>query len=99
MIQEVAQLDIESGREAAFEAAVAEALPLFERAKGYRGFELQRSIEHPTRYWIIIKWDRLENHTADFRGSPGFQEWRRLAKPCYANEPVIEHTQTLLTGR
>jgi quinol monooxygenase YgiN len=98
MILEVAQLDIAAGRENTFEHAVAEAVPLFRQARGCLGFELQRSITHPSRYWIIVKWDTVENHTVDFRASPQFAEWRRLAKPCYANEPMIEHTRVLLKG-
>src|SRR5262249_52679303 len=98
MVLEVAQLDIASGREAAFEEAVSQAVPLFRQAKGCRGFELQRSITHSSRYWIIVKWDTVEDHTVSFRSSPQFQEWRRLAKPCYASEPQIEHTRVLLKG-
>ena len=40
--------------------------------------ELQRSIELPHRYRLFVKWDSVENHTDDFRGSTDFAEWRKL---------------------
>ena len=40
--------------------------------------ELQRSIEKPSRYRLFVKWETVENHTVDFRGSPDFQEWRKF---------------------
>ena len=53
---------------------MAKAAPLFQRAKGCRGMELQRSVERPNRYRLFVQWETLENHTVDFRGSADFQE-------------------------
>src|SRR5438132_1174659 len=69
MITEIAQIDVKPGSEKDFEAAVAKARPLFLRAKGGKGFELHKSIEKPSRYRLLAKWETLENHTVDFRGS------------------------------
>ena len=76
MITEIAQIDVKPGTEKEFEAAVAKARPLFLRAKGGKGFELHRSIEKPSRYRLMAKWETLENHTVDFRGSVDFTAWR-----------------------
>src|SRR6202022_4795374 len=65
MITEIAQIDVKPGTEKDFEAAVAKARPLFLRAKGSKGFELHRSIEKPSRYRLLAKWDTLEKHTVD----------------------------------
>ena len=92
MILEIAQIDVKPGMEAAFEAGVAEAAPLFRRAAGCLGMELQRSIERPNRYRLFVRWETLENHTVDFRGSPDFQEWRRLVGSTFAGPPTVEHT-------
>ena len=78
MITEIAQIDVKPGMEAEFEAGVKNAAPLFKRAKGCKGMELQRSHEKPQRYRLFVKWDTVENHTVDFRGSADFQEWRKL---------------------
>jgi heme-degrading monooxygenase HmoA len=92
MILEIAQIDVKPGMEAAFEAGVAQAAPIFARAKGCKGMELQRSIEMPSRYRLFVRWETVENHTVDFRGSPDFQEWRKLVGHCFAAPPVVEHT-------
>ena len=85
MITEIAQIDVKPGSEKDFEAAVAKARPLFLRAKGGNGFELHRSIEKPSRYRLVAKWQTLENHTVDFRGSrisrPGAPWSGRISPP------------------
>ncbi len=72
MITEIAQVEIKPGSEADFEAAVGKARAAFKSANGFHGFELHRSIEKPQRYRLMVKWETLENHTVDFRGSANF---------------------------
>ena len=98
MITEIAQIDIKPGMEAEFEAAAAKARPLFARAKGSIGIELHKSIEKPQRYRLMVKWETLENHTVDFRGSENFAEWRGLVGQYFAASPEVEHTETVLTS-
>ncbi|KAB2883753.1 MAG: antibiotic biosynthesis monooxygenase [Pseudorhodoplanes sp.] len=98
MILEIAQIEVKPGMERDFEAGVAAAAPLFRRAKGCRGMELQRSIEKPQRYRLFVRWDTLENHTVDFRGSADFAEWRKLVGHCFAAPPEVEHTATAVHG-
>ena len=97
MITEIAQIEVKPGTEKEFEAAVAKAKPLFLRAKGGKGIELHKSIEKPTRYRLVAKWDTLENHTVDFRGSEDYQAWRALVSPCFASPPEVEHTETVVS--
>lgn len=97
MITEIALIEIKPGSEKDFELAVAKARPLFLRAKGGKGFELHKSIDKPSRYRLMAKWETLENHTVDFRGSPDFAEWRALVGPYFAAAPDVEHTETVLT--
>ena len=96
MITEIAQIDVRPGMEAEFETGVAKAAPIFKRAKGCRGFEVQRSIEKPGRYRLFIQWDTVENHTVDFRGSADYQEWRKLVGHCFATPPEVEHVRQAL---
>lgn len=98
MILEIAQIDIKPGSEAAFEAAVKKAVPLFKRAKGCRAMTLARSEEKPSRYRLFVQWETLENHTVDFRGSADFQEWRRLVGDYFAAPPEVEHVHETLRG-
>jgi quinol monooxygenase YgiN len=96
MILEIAQIDIKPGMESEFEAGVKAAAPIFKRAKGCHGLELQRSIEKPARYRLFVEWETVENHTIDFRGSPDFQEWRKLVGHCFAAPPEVEHTTLVM---
>jgi quinol monooxygenase YgiN len=93
MVTEIAQIDVKPGAEQEFEAGVAKAAPLFRRAKGCHGLSLQRGVEKPSRYRLMVQWDTVENHTVDFRGSADFQEWRKLVGHCFASAPEVEHVQ------
>ncbi len=96
MILEIAQIEVKPGEEAAFEARVGEAVAIFRRAEGCLGHDLQRSIEKPGRYRVMIRWRTLENHTVEFRGSPRFPEWRALVGPHFSSPPEVEHCETAL---
>jgi heme-degrading monooxygenase HmoA len=98
MILEIAQIDVKAGMEEEFEAGVAKAAPVFKRAKGCSGMALQRSVERPLRYRLFVKWETVENHTVDFRGSPDFAEWRKLVGHCFAAVPEVEHVREVVKG-
>ena len=98
MIFELAQIEVTSGKEAAFEAAVTQALPLFHRARGCSGVQLQRTLEHPSRYVLQVQWATLEDHTVHFRQSEDFGAWRALVGPFFAEgtSPVVVHTAVVV---
>ena len=98
MITEIAQIDVTPGMEAEFEAGVKNAAPIFKRAKGCHGMELRRSIEKPSRYRLFIEWETVDDHNVGFRGSPDFQEWRKLVSHCFAAPPDVEHVQQVVRG-
>ncbi len=91
MILEVATLDVRPGQEAAFEAAFQRAQAIIAGMKGYISHELQRCIENPSRYLLLVKWKTLEDHTVGFRGSPEYQQWRALLHHFYDPFPTVEH--------
>ena len=96
MIQELATITIDPARAADFEAAVAAARPHFEAARGYVSFALERSIESPERYRLVVGWDSVEAHMVDFRESEGFQHWRALASPFFVAPPSVEHVARVI---
>jgi heme-degrading monooxygenase HmoA len=98
MILEIAQIVVRTGMEAEFEAGVATAVPLFQRAKGCISMELVRSVEFPSRYRLLVRWETLENHTVDFRNSDDFQAWRRLVSHCFDGAPEVEHAAQAVNG-
>lgn len=98
MIFEIAELHVKAGQEKDFEAAVQSAMPLFRRAAGCRGMELQRVVEVRGKYRLVVQWETVEHHTVQFRGSPDFQEWRRLVGGHFAAPPAVEHAEVVVRG-
>ncbi|MEY8876019.1 MAG: antibiotic biosynthesis monooxygenase [Leptothrix sp. (in: b-proteobacteria)] len=92
MILEVADIRIQHGRQAEFDAAIQHGVEtVIAKSKGFCGYKVNRSIETPERYLLQIFWATLENHTDDFRGSPAFAEWRAIVGPFFAQPPMVEH--------
>lgn len=96
MIHEIAVLVIDPSRSAEFEAAVAAARPHFVAAPGCTSFGLQRVIEEPGTYRLVVGWDSVDAHMVDFRGSDGFQQWRALAAPFFVAPPSVVHVETII---
>ena len=74
-----------------FESAFVEASAIIAAARGYVSHELQRCIETPNRYVLLVRWHTLEDHTQGFRGSEAYQEWRRLLHRFYDPFPTVDH--------
>ena len=96
MILELVDIRIQPGQQADFDAAVQRGLAdVIGKAKGNKGYVVNKCVETPERYVIQIYWETLENHTVDFRESPAFQEWRAIVGPFFAVPPVVEHFNQL----
>lgn len=98
MILEHAVLDVIPGREDAFEEAFATARSIIAAARGFRSLRLERCVEHPSRYLLLVGWETLEDHTDGFRGSDAYQEWRRLLHHFYDPFPTVEHYRTVASA-
>lgn len=92
MILEIADIRISPGNQAAFETAIKKGIDtVIANARGFRGYKLNKGVESPQRYVLMIFWETLENHTVDFRQSAAFGEWRALVGPYFAAPPAVEH--------
>jgi heme-degrading monooxygenase HmoA len=91
VILEHALLPVKPGEEVGFESAFAEAKAVIATMPGFLRLTLSRCRERPSSYLLLVEWDRLEDHTEGFRGSPQYQEWRRLLHRFYEPFPVVEH--------
>ena len=92
MILEIADIRIQPGQQAAFEEAIARGLAtVASRAKGMQGYKVNKCIESPERYVLMIFWDALEDHTVGFRQGPLFAQWRAIVGPFFAQPPQVEH--------
>jgi heme-degrading monooxygenase HmoA len=92
MILEIADIRITPGKQAEFEAAIQKGVAtVVSQAKGFSGYKVNRSIESPERFVLMIYWATLENHTVDFRQGPAFAQWRAIVGPFFASPPSVEH--------
>jgi heme-degrading monooxygenase HmoA len=96
MILELALLDVRPGETAPFEEAFAEAKGIISAMPGFDHLELQRCVEDPNRYVLLVGWDRLEDHTEGFRNSPDYQRWRALLHHFYDPHPPVEHYEAVV---
>lgn len=97
-VLEAAYLQVRAGQERAFEQAFKQASPLIAATAGYAGHTLQRCLEVPGRYLLLVQWQTLEAHTVGFRQSPQYQQWRALLHHFYDPFPVVEHFETVLNS-
>jgi heme-degrading monooxygenase HmoA len=97
MILEVAVLNVKKDQTAAFEAAFKQASPIIASMPGYSSHELQRCLEVPNRYILLVRWETLEDHTIGFRQSAEYQEWKRLLHHFYDPFPTVEHYEMVLS--
>ena len=94
-ILEVAILDVKPGQSSAFKSAFVQAEAIIASARGHISHELRRCLETPDRYILLVRWENLEDHTEGFRGSPRYQEWKRMLHHYYDPFPRVEHYASL----
>ena len=95
MILEVAILDVNPSCASQFESAFQAASSIIARMRGYCGHELHRCLETPNRYVLLVRWEKLEDHTIGFRESPEYQEWKALLHHFYNPFPTVEHYEAV----
>ena len=95
MILEVAILDVKPGQTVQFESAFGEAQRILCSMPGYLSHELLHCLESESRYLLLVRWRRLEDHTEGFRGSPAYPRWRALLHHFYDPFPEVEHYAAL----
>jgi len=95
VILEAAILSVRPGQAAAFEAAFRQASPLIASIPGYIAHELQKCVESPDRYLLLVRWQTLEAHMVGFRQSPQYQEWKLLLHHFYDPFPTVEHYESV----
>ena len=97
-VLEVAILDVKPDQSESFELAFAKAQTIIIGMSGYLSHQLQRCIENPNRYLLLVNWQTLEDHQVGFRESLEYQEWKSLLHHFYDPFPVVEHYQGIYAG-
>ena len=98
MITEHALLRVVPGREDAFVEAMERAKALIASSPGFRSLRVERGIEQPGCFLLLVEWENLEDHTEGFRGSDAYEEWRAALHHFYDPFPVVEHFETVVTA-
>ena len=99
VILEVAVLNVRPAMARDFESAFVTASAIISAMPGYISHQLQRCVEIPDRYLLLVNWVTLEAHTVGFRGSPEYQQWRQLLHHFYDPFPTVEHYVSLEGAR
>jgi heme-degrading monooxygenase HmoA len=97
MVLEVAVLQIKPGQTAAFEDAFRDAHEIIKSMPGYVSHQVQRCVENPGQYILLVNWRSLKDHTEGFRGSVQYQEWKSKLHHFYDPFPRVEHYE-LVSG-
>lgn len=96
MILELADIRIQPGRNADFDAAIRRGVEtVIARAEGFVSYKVVKGVESPERYLLMIWWQTLEHHTVTFRGSSAFADWRAIVGPFFAVPPAVEHFEVV----
>lgn len=99
MILEAAILDVVPEKTQAFEASFLLAQEIISSRKGYLGHQLQKCMETPNRYLLLVEWESLEDHTIGFRQSEEYQQWKQLLHHYYDPFPQVEHYERITEKR
>jgi heme-degrading monooxygenase HmoA len=95
LILEVAFLNVRGGQTEAFEEAFSRAQEIFSEMPGYVWHQLQRCVEEPRKYLLLVQWNRIEDHTIGFRQSRQYQDWKNLLHHFYDPFPTVEHFEVV----
>ena len=74
-----------------FTTAYRNAREILATAPGCRSVRMTRGIEAPDRFVLLVEWDSVEAHEANFRQTDRFPRWRGLIEPYFASPPRVEH--------
>ena len=88
---EHALLSVIPGREREFEQAFREARELIVQQPGFLWLRLERGIENPSQFLLLVEWERLEDHTEGFRRSADYERWKELLHHFYDPFPEVLH--------
>jgi heme-degrading monooxygenase HmoA len=98
MITEHALLPVIPGQESEFIETMDRAKAIIAASPGFVSLRVERCVERPSFFLLLVEWETLEAHTEGFRNSDAYQEWRSLLHHFYDPFPVVEHFETVATA-
>jgi heme-degrading monooxygenase HmoA len=98
VITEHALLPVVAGREDEFMETMERAKAIIAASPGFVSLRVERCIERPSCFLLLVGWETLEAHTEGFRGSAAYEEWRSLLHHFYDPFPVVKHFEVVTTA-
>jgi len=98
VITEHALLQVVPGRDDEFVGAMERAKELIATSPGFVSLRVERGIERPGCFLLLVQWERLEDHTEGFRGSAAYEQWRAALHHFYDPFPLVEHYEPVVTA-
>jgi heme-degrading monooxygenase HmoA len=98
VITEHALLEVIAGQEDAFLEAMDKAKDLIAASPGFVSLRVERGMERPGCFLLLVEWERLEDHTEGFRGSAAYEDWRAALHHFYDPFPLVEHYEAVVTA-
>jgi heme-degrading monooxygenase HmoA len=95
---EHALLEVIPGREDEFVSAMQAAKDHIAGSPGFVSLRVERCLERPNCFLLLVEWDRLEDHTKGFRESAAYEEWRTALHHFYDPFPLVEHFEAVVTA-
>lgn len=99
MILEAAFLFVKENQGKNFECDFTKAGQYISSIDGYLGHTLQKCLEQPNKYLLLVNWKNLEDHTIGFRESEAYLEWKKLLHHYYEPFPIVEHYETVFENK
>jgi heme-degrading monooxygenase HmoA len=94
-VTEHALLEVVPGRDDEFIVAMDRAKSIIAASPGFLSLRVERCMERPSCFLLLVEWESLEAHTEGFRGSAPYEEWRALLHHFYDPFPVVEHFEAV----
>jgi len=98
VITEHALLDVMPGSEEEFVESMERAKAIIAASPGFVSLRVERCVERPSCFLLLVEWEPLAYHTEGFRGSAGYQDWRAALHHFYDPFPVVEHFEPIVTA-
>ena len=91
MVLEIADIQVQPGREQDFVAAYREARDVLAGTPGCHSVRMTRGVESPSRFVLAVEWESVQAHQENFRATDRFIQWRAAIGPFFASPPNVEH--------
>ncbi len=93
MVTEIAIFQAVPGKEDELGQAIIQGLEVVRQHPECISARVERCIEQPRQYMLIVIWTSLEAHTEDFRGGQLYPQWRSHIKGLFEEPVSVYHYQ------